>query len=111
MHLNYLITKSYVQAAARFDKHQPVFHDKFLKKEILNSLKFAKYHYEMANIYWEQTLVLKKEARKIVSKKRVDLDFLNDLVFRINTKDLDYTRIVRRKLRLLKKKNAFYNNL
>lgn len=109
MHLNYLLTKNAIYLAARFDKHRLVFHDKPVKEEILRSLGYARYHYEVAGLYWQEALKHYAAARRL--RRRVPLEFLNQMVFRIHKKELDYDRVIRRKLKQLRKKIEFYENL
>ena len=109
MHLYFLLTKTALYLAARFDKHRPVFHDKPFKKEILGSLDYARYHYEGARSYWKEVMKHYTAARKM--KVRVPLDFLNNMVYRIHTGDLNYNRVAERRLRSLEKKIEFYKKL
>ncbi len=111
MHIHYLMVKNLVYTAARFDKHELAFHDKPFKKEILESLAVARYYYQFGLVYWEQVLVFQKEASEMGLKTRVNLDFLNDLAFRVRTRELDYKRIITRKILELEKKVVFYENL
>ena len=110
MHLHYLLTKNAIFLAARYDKHKPVFHDKPFKKEILESLSYARYNYEVAQAYWKE--VMRHHARASRMKGvRVRLDFLNDLGYRIRAGDLNYHRVAARRLGLLQKKVKFYEKL
>ena len=111
MHIHYLMVKNLVYMAARFDKHQLAFHDKPFKKEILESLAVARYYYQFGLVYWGQVIEFQKESREVGLKIRVDLDFLNDLAFRVRTRELDYKRIITRKILELEKKITFYEDL
>ena len=110
MHLYYLMTKNALYTAARFDKHTIRFSDAPYKKEILESLKYADFFYKQALVYWKQAFSYQEKVQKL-KWHTVELDFLNDLAYRINKGDLDYQRIIQRHLNQLNEKIAHYQSL
>ena len=110
MHINYLLTKNLVYLAARFDKHKPVFFNKPYAKDIVRSLAIAKFFYEGATFYWKkvtfhyQDLTELKEFKTVKTK----LNFAEHLIYRIYVKDLDYQRIIDRKLTKLTKTYEYF---
>ena len=110
MHLNYLMAKNHVYIAARYDKHEPVWFNQPYKEDILKSLDIAEYHYQCAENYWNEMLKY-KEAAEIIKKTRIELDFLEDMIHKVNVEDVNYKRVVDRKLNKLKKTRLFFNSM
>lgn len=110
MHLNYLIAKNHVFIAARYDKHKPLWFNRRYKKDILKSLDIAEYHYLCAQNYWEEVLRYKQEAETI-KKTRIKIDFLEDMIYKIDTDDVNYRRVTDRQLNKLKKTRSFFDSL
>ncbi len=109
-HINYLMTKNSVFLGARFDKHEPRFYNKPFKKEILESLEWARYYYETAINYWD-IVIEYKEITEEYKDVDVDIKFVNDLLYKIEVGDVDYYRVVNRKLDQIKEKIKFYENM
>ena len=108
MHLNYLMAKNHVFIAVRYDKHEPLWFNRTYKEDILKSLDIAEYHYKCAGSYWEKMLDYKRLAEGI-KNTRIDLDFLEDMVYKVNQGDVNYQRVTRRQLAKLEKTRAFFN--
>ncbi len=108
MHLHYLITKNLVFLAARFDKHKPVFYNKPYREDILKSLKIAEYLYREADKEWKKVMLYYKELRKV--KVRTKLNFLEETLYRIRIKELDYQRVIQRKLKKLAKTEKYFSD-
>ncbi len=106
MHLHYLVTKNFVFLAARFDKHRPVFYNLPYKEDILKSLNIAEYLYQEAQKEWQKVLPYYQELRRV--RVRTELNFLEDSLYRIYTKELDYDRVIKRKLKKLSKTKAYF---
>ncbi len=107
MHLHYLVTKNLVFLAARFDKHEPVFYNKPFAEDILKSLGIAEYLYLEAAKEWKKVLNIYRQALKI--KARTNLNFLEQAVYRIRTKELDYDRVIKRKLKKLARTKKYFS--
>ncbi|MBL8993188.1 MAG: hypothetical protein JNM63_07595, partial [Spirochaetia bacterium] len=108
MHINYLMTQNSVFLGAEYDKHEPVFFNKEYKKEILESLEWARYYYQCSKNYWDVVLDYKKQIEKY-RRTRVDMDFTEDLLVRIDSGDLDYKRVADRHLAKIEKTIQFLN--
>jgi len=108
MHLNYLMAKNSVYLAARFDKHEPVWFNKPYRTDILKSLEFARYYYESAINYWQEVLKYKEEA-EVYQAARIELDFLEDMVHKINTDQVNYQRVAQRQLKKLAETRNYFS--
>ncbi|BBM88541.1 hypothetical protein COTS27_00222 [Spirochaetota bacterium] len=106
MHLHYLLTKNWVFLAARFDKHRPVFFNIPYKEDILKSLDIAEVLYKGALESWNQTLEYFEVARTL--RPRSKLDFLETTVYKIQKREIDYTRVITRKLNKLARTRAYF---
>jgi len=111
MHLNYLITKNYVMLGVRFDKFELRFYNKPYREDIIKSLDYARYYLETALIYWKQVLKYYNEVLNSSYKRRLDLSYMEDVVYRIKTKQLDYKEIINKELDRIKKKKEYYKNM
>lgn len=108
MHIHYLMTQNCVLLAARYDKHEPVFFNKEYSKEILESLEYARYHYECARNYWAVVLDFKRDLSKARFARVPDMEFSEDLLVRIDSGELDYRRVIDRQLAKLEKTKAYF---
>ena len=112
MHLNYLMTKNAVYLGARYDKHEPRWFNKPYKKEILESLEIARYYYLTALRSWQEVLKYKKELQTPKFKFiHIDLFFTEDMIVRIDSKDLNYERVVKRQLAKIEQTIDYFNAL
>ena len=109
-HINYLMTKNSVFLGARFDKHEPRFYNKPFKEDILKSLEWARYYYQTALNYWDIVLDY-KEIVEEYDDVEVDIKFVNDLMYKIEVGDVDYYRVVNRKLEQLEEKIEYYKQM
>ncbi len=112
MHLHYLLTKNFVYLAARFDKHKPVFFNKPYAKDILASLKIAEYLYREAIREWK--IVINdyySQVKDISEYKRVRtrISFLDELITRITTGELDYQRVIERRLKKISEAKEYFS--
>lgn len=110
MHLNYLMARNELYLGAKYDKHKPVFYTKVFNEDILNSLKIAKQHYKSALSYWEWVLKYKNQAETEYPDERIDLNFIEDTIYNINSGDLDLERTANRKLSNIIKTEHYYQN-
>ncbi len=108
MHLNYLMAKNQIFIAARYDKHEPLWFNRPYKEDILKSLDIAEYHYKCAENYWNEMMKYKKQA-KAIKKTRIELDFLEDMIYKVDSKEVNYKRVVDRQLNKLEKTKAFFD--
>lgn len=111
MNIHYLIIKNTVFLAARFDKHKPVFFNRPYKEDILKSLKIAEYLYSKALKEWENVLFYHKKISDDPKFKgvRSKLSFLDDMIYRIEVKELDYQRVIERKLDKIKQTEIYFS--
>lgn len=109
MHCNFLILRSYIQLASRFDKEDIYFYNYLYKDMIIESLKVAKYYYELAIPYWDLT---KKEAANatLFQKYKIDLPDWEDEHFKIINGIYKYDEIIYSRLENLLKNLAFLEN-
>ena len=110
MHLNYLMTKNTVLLAARFDKHKPVWFNRPYKESILKSLKIARHYYTSALDHWEKVLYYQRLASSLKGT-RIELDFLEDMIYKIEVGEVDYKRVVNRQLKKLEGTTSYFHNL
>lgn len=109
MHCNFLIMRSYIQLASRFDKEDIYFYNYLYKEMIIESLKVAKYYYELALIYWDLT---KKEAINATEfqKYKIDLPQWEDEHVKIINGIYKYDEIIYSRLENLLKNIGFLEN-
>jgi len=106
MHCNFLIMRSYIQLASRFDKEEVYFYNYLYKDMIIESLKVAKYYYELALPYWQETI---KEANNAISfqKYKIDIPQWEDEQAKILSGTYKYDEIIYSRLENLLKNLAF----
>ncbi len=109
MHCNFLITRSYIQLASRFDKEQIYFYNYLYKEMIIESLKVAKYYYEIALQYWDST---KKEATNATKFQnyKIDIPAWEDEQAKILAGVYKYDKIIYDRLENLLKNLAYLTN-
>ena len=101
MHVNIKLTELYRLLASKYDKRQAFFYNYPFRETNLKSLEMAEYYYNLALIYWEQSL---SWAEKIDSSSFIhltDVQFWEDEYFRITTGDLDYESFIKADLERL----------
>ncbi len=109
MHIGYLLSKNWVFSAARFDKHRPVFFNLDYSKDILESLKIAEGLYEIALAEWEYT-VSQYEAAQSFGTRTQGLEFLEQELYKIYTREIDYERVINRQLKKLRASRAYFES-
>ena len=109
MHCNFLIMRSYIQLASRFDKEGVYFYNYLYKEMIIESLKVAKYYYELALPYWQETI---KEANNALTfqKYKIDIPQWEDEQAKIISGIYKYDQIIYDRLENLLKNMAFLEN-
>lgn len=109
MHCNFLIMRSYIQLASRFDKEDIYFYNYLYKEMIIESLKVAKYYYELALPYWQETI---KEANNALTfqKYKIDIPQWEDEQAKIISGVYKYDQIIYDRLENLLKNMAFLEN-
>lgn len=110
MHIHYLLTKNFVYLAARFDKHKPIFYNKPYRKDILSSLKIAEYLYNEALREWANVIryYYKITDDPELKKIKTQLTFPEDMIYRINTGELDYERVINRRLNKISEMRSYF---
>ncbi|NMC67153.1 MAG: hypothetical protein GYA61_02905 [Spirochaetales bacterium] len=109
MHCNFLIMRSYIQLASRFDKEEVYFYNYLYKEMIIESLKVAKYYYELALPYWQEAI---KEANNATTfqKYKIDIPQWEDEQAKILSGVYKYDEIIYSRLENLLKNLAFLEN-
>lgn len=109
MHCNFLIMRSYIQLASRYDKEEIYFYNYLYKEMIIESLKVAKYYYELALPYWDMA---KKEAANATKfqKYKIDLPEWEDEHFKIMNGIYKYDEIIYSRIENLLKNIGFLEN-
>jgi len=109
MHCNFLIMRSYIQLASRYDKEDIYFYNYYYKELIIESLKYAKYYYELALPYWEEA---KKEALNAsrFQNYKIELDTWEDEHAKIISGYYKYDEIIYQRLENLLRNLAFLEN-
>ncbi len=92
--------------AARFDKHRPVFFNKPYAAAILKSLDIAEVLYKGAWNSWQKTLRIFEKVRTLRAKSH--LSFAETMIVKIQEREIDYTRVIARKLRKLEGTRAYF---
>ncbi len=85
MHLNLKIMQNYLLLGRLYDKRIIYHFNMPFKKDLIKSLKIAKYYYNLAKTYWPEVLAYANEASKI--NTRIELDFLEDELYLILNRD------------------------
>jgi len=109
MHCNFLIMRSYIQLASRFDKEEIYFYNYLYKEMIIESLKVAKYYYELALPYWD---IAKKEAFNATTfqKFKIDIPAWEDEQVKILTGYYKYDEIIYSRIENILKNIGFLEN-
>lgn len=95
MHFYIKIMQNYLTLGTMYDKKNIYFFNRPFKKDLLKSLKYARFYYGKAKEYWKYVLRFADKANKINS--RIDIDSLEDELFCIINRqefvdwDYDYT--------------------
>ncbi|OHD65122.1 MAG: hypothetical protein A2096_00035 [Spirochaetes bacterium GWF1_41_5] len=110
MHIYYLLTQNHVYLAARFDKHEIRFYNTPYAEDIVKSLAYARYNYECALNYWNEAVYWKNEADAF-RRERVDLEFTEDIAWRMENGELDYRAVIEKKLEELENKKQYFSGL
>ncbi|MBN1523485.1 MAG: hypothetical protein JW904_03275 [Spirochaetales bacterium] len=100
MHVNLKIIEQYLILGSKYDKFEVYFFNKEgpWKNAICESVKTAEWAYTTAKYYWEQAKMWSTQAFGL---RRIHLDAIQsweDENFRIETRDLDYERIINKQL-------------
>jgi len=109
MTLFYHMAMNEIAVAARFDKHEPVFFNKEYAADIIQSLSYARVHYNNALSYWNEMVKYKTAAEKY-KKIEIDMSFQQDILTRVDDGTLNLERVVTRKLENLDTKAEFFRN-
>lgn len=98
MHVNLLLVKETLILGSNFDKQQAYFYNYPWKWANLDSLDKAEKIYQTAFGYWKDAQTYSAEAANSPTVFFESLQFWSDEQYRIETKDLDYTRIIQKQL-------------
>jgi hypothetical protein len=98
MHVNLLLVQQTLALGANFDKQQAYFYNYPWKYANLDSLKKAEQIYQTAQGYWKDAQTYSAEAANKPPIFFENLQFWTDEQNRIETKELDYTRIIQKQL-------------
>jgi len=79
------IMKDYLTLGSLYDKKIIYYFNMPFKKDLKESLGYAKYYYNLAKDYWKKVLYYAGEANKI--NARVDIDSLEDELYKILHRD------------------------
>ena len=109
-HLNYLMARNTMYWASRYDKHEPVWFNKTYKEDILKSLEIAKYHYNNSLYYWQEMLNYKEQIQQI-HDRHLNLEFINNVIFKIDQNDINFERVINRQLKHIEKTKNFLGRL
>ncbi len=113
-HINFLLTKEYVDWGWQYDKQDVVFYNMEWAEDLKKSFEIARSRYEIAKYYWEQT---KKWSKLAYSKKvHIGWEKIEDLNWQIENNQFDYDNVMVIDMRLkdlddkLKKIDDFMKN-
>ena len=98
MHVNLLLVQQTLTLGSNFDKQQAYFYNYPWKWANLDSLSKAEKIYQTAFGYWKDAQTYAAEAAVSPWTFFESLQFWTDEQNRIETKDLDYTRIIQKQL-------------
>lgn len=98
MHVNLLLVRETLTLGANFDKQQAYFYNYPWKWANLDSLDKAERIYQTAFGYWNDARRFAAEAANSPPVYFESLQFWIDEQYRIETKDLDYSRIIQKQL-------------
>lgn len=89
MHLNFRIMKDYLYLGRLYDMPELYYWHRRETKQLIRSMKFAKYYYQMSRNYWEEVKKWAVEAYAI-NDYFIDLDHLEDEMTFIVTRQIDW---------------------
>lgn len=98
MHVNLLLVRETLTLGSNFDKQQAYFYNYPWKWANLDSLKKAEQIYQTAFGYWKDAQTFAAEAANKPPIWFESLQAWIDEQYRIETKDLDYQRIIQKQL-------------
>ncbi len=108
MQLNLLLVESYVQWAARYTKREAYFFNAPFREQNLESLEIAENLFETARYYWFEAATWSARASDLRTVHLPEIENWADRSHRIETRQLDYERIIDRHLaRLEEVRRAF----
>ncbi|MGA2142061.1 MAG: hypothetical protein ABSG94_06500 [Brevinematales bacterium] len=93
MHICSLLTKGYIDYGYLYMKEHIYFFNAEYKKEYLDGYDIAEYYFHHARNYWDKTVGYANSAGNIKGVK-TDMLYIEDELFRIQSGDLDYYKIV-----------------
>jgi hypothetical protein len=99
-HINFLLTKEYMDWGWEYDKRDVVFYNMEWADKIKESFKVARSRYELAKYYWDETKKWSKYAYD--ESTRVGWDQIEDLNWKIENDQFDYDYDIVIDLRLKK---------
>lgn len=108
MHIDLKMIEQHLRLGSKFDKRVAYFYNAPWKRENLESLATAETAYKAAMSYWESAKSWAAKAQALRWLDLPDAQFWVDEAFRIESGELDYSRIVGRELaRLAEVRSAF----
>lgn len=93
MHICSLLTKGYIDYGYLYMKEHIYFFNAEYKKDYLDGYDIAEYYFRHAKNYWDMTMDYANSAGNIKGFK-TDMLYMEDELFRIQTGDLDYYKVV-----------------
>ena len=110
MHVNIKLTELYLTLGSKYDKMEAYFFNYPWREENIKSLDKAERIYSMARYYWQEAL---DWSMKIPYSFTVieDIQFWEDEHFRVQTGDLNYTRIIDYQIARLQDVRAAFQNM
>jgi hypothetical protein len=88
-HINFLLTKEYVDWGWEYDKQDVVFYNMEWAEKIKSSFEIARTRYLAAKIYWEETKKWSKEAA--AQNVHIGWEQIEDLNWKIDNSQFDYS--------------------
>ncbi len=109
MHLNLKIIEQYMLMGSKFDKFEIYFYNKEgpWNNAIRDSLTTAEWAYRQALHYWDEARRWSAEAFMLRGLHLEEIQMWEDENFRIETRDLDYQRIIQGHLNRLAAARAY----
>ena len=103
MHINLKLIEQYLSLGNKWNKRNAYFYNAPWKEQTLKGLETAESCFRAALYYWKDAVEWAEKAQqkqfRFVDLPRVH--YWQDQAYRIETKDLDYERIINRELNLL----------
>jgi hypothetical protein len=105
MHVNLKLIEQYLYLGSKWNKRNAYFYNAPWKEQNLKSLETAETCFRTALYYWKdaQEWAEKAQDRRFRFINLPNIQFWEDEALRIETKALDYEKIVGRELELLQK--------